>query len=314
MSNNSPNALNYIEPHKRLSQRIAIAQLRGETIVQLRGENLSKEDKESIKNFLIEENFLCKKEAEFFNFFAILETNENKASKIIDLKTQDKSGKFTFNVLGVSNEELDNNLSQFANLSNPSSEIIRIVEKTIGFINSSGDESPWSLTNTTTSAFLSKTKEELEAEIASLPTKKNGSPFNVLQPSKKLSQLIAQSWRPEGDSEAKDVFNKGIPDDVKKFLMQRGLLSKLDAQYATIKIDTRELTPDPNSTGVVYIGELTVKKEADEFTIYNITIPYPKPTAELISNPDILEEWVNSPEGEPPYTPEQISRWIPLTC
>ena len=63
-NDDSPNALNYLEPHKRLAQRIAIAQLRGEPIAQLRGDNLSDEEKQLVKQFLIDENFLSEEEAQ----------------------------------------------------------------------------------------------------------------------------------------------------------------------------------------------------------------------------------------------------------
>ncbi|MDZ8140833.1 MAG: hypothetical protein RM049_37030 [Nostoc sp. DedQUE04] len=308
MSNNSPNALNYLETHKRLSQRIAIA--------QLRGENLRSD--EEITQFLINERILSEEEAKFFNFVTTLETDTNKPSKVIDLRD------FTFNIFGVSNQHLADLLS-LGNLA-PNDKIpyplIKFINGIIAFIGSDSNQPPWSLVETESDVFLSPTKGEIEKELAPLATKvkENGSPFNVLQPSKKLSQLIAKSWLRDGDSEAKDVFTEGDPDKVKSFLKDRGLLSELDAEYATIKIDRCELTPEPNSTGVVYIGELTIAKDdAGEFTNYNITIPYPEEPAELRNHPEILEEWVNSPDGEELYTPVkispvQISRWIPLTC
>ncbi|MEH2365487.1 MAG: hypothetical protein V7K75_03070 [Nostoc sp.] len=308
MSNNSPNALNYLETHKRLSQRIAIA--------QLRGENLRSD--EEITQFLINERILSEEEAKFFNFVTTLETDPNNKSKVLDLRD------FTFNIFGVSNQHLADLLS-LGNLA-PNDKIpfplIRFLNRIIDFIRSDSNQPPWSLVETESDALLSPTKGELEKELAPLATKvkENGSPFKVLQPSKKLSQLIAQSWLPDGDSYVKDLFTEGDSDKVKSFLKDRGLLSELDAQYATIKIDPSQRPLEPNSTGVVYVGELTVEKDSKgEFTIYNITIPYPEEPAELKSNPQILEEWVNSPDGEQPYTPVgispvQISRWIPLTC
>lgn len=302
MSNNSPNALNYLETHKRLSQRIAIAQLRGENL----------RSNEEITQFLINERILSEEEAKFFNFVTTLETDTNKPSKVIDLRD------FTFNIFGVSNQHLADLLS-LGNLA-PNDKIpyplIKFINGIIAFIGSDSNQPPWSLVETESDVFLPPTKGEIEKELAPLATKvkENGSPFNVLQPSKKLSQLIAKSWLRDGDSEAKDVFTEGDPDKVKSFLKDRGLLSELDFKYAKIIID-RSVTPDPNSTGVVYIGELTVEKDlAGEFNIYNITIPYPEEPVELRNHPEILEEWVNSPEGEPPYSPEKISRWIPLTC
>lgn len=320
MMNNDPinNALNYLQPHKRLSQRIAIAQLRGEPIAQLRGENLTANEQEIIRNFLIDENFLSREEADNFRFVATLAENEDLPI-VIDLTN------FTFNIFGVSNQVLAEFLTHFAELLTPSDNspsnddpIPDNVRQILAFIQSNSNESPWSLVPNVAFVVIpppTLTWGELRNILASIttPLQDNGSLFNVLQPSKKLSQVIAHSWLPNGDGEAHDVFTEGNSDRVRDFLVQRGLLSRLDAQHANIIVDRSIRTTNPNSSVSVYIGTVAMERDENgEINIYTITIPYPERPTDLTDKN--LQDWFDSPDGEAPYTPVDISIWIPLTC
>ena len=97
--------------------------------------------------------------------------------------------------------------------------------------------------------------------------------------------------------------------------VERDLISELDAQYAHIIIDSNP-TPNPiGPCGSLYVGDLTIEKGNDNtFSVYKLRNPYPEEPTELVDNPQLLEEWVNSPGNEAPFTPLDISRFIPLSC
>ncbi|MFM2303602.1 MAG: hypothetical protein RLZZ135_1012 [Cyanobacteriota bacterium] len=323
-NSDSPNALNYLEPHKRLAQRIAIAQLRGEPIAQLSGNDLSDDDKQLIQQFLIDERFLAEEEANNFEFVAILEPDEDKPSVLVDLRD------LTFNIFGVSNQQLAERFAEIAHL-NPSDDVSDLLNvdnlKVLDFIDSPSDRPPWSLGPTKSIESIEfripgppMTRQELEERLlAPLATKikETGSLFKILQPCKELSKLTAKTWLPgvNGDSTAKEILTNKDSAEVLALLVERDLISELDAIYANIIVDTN---PPPNPKepcGSLYVGELAIEKDSNgEFNIYKIRNPYPEEPTELVDNPQLLEEWVNSPGNEAPFTPTDISRFIPLTC
>jgi hypothetical protein len=115
--------------------------------------------------------------------------------------------------------------------------------------------------------------------------------FNLLGPNKKLSQLIAQSWL-DGQEVSFD----------KQFLIDNHLLSENEAEYVEINVDT---TP----SGPPYIGKIEGMLGGGGYLMY---IPYPNRPSEVTN--EELNHWVSSPVDSAPYTPFEISQWIPYTC
>ncbi|MBW4636408.1 MAG: hypothetical protein KME30_32390 [Iphinoe sp. HA4291-MV1] len=97
--------------------------------------------------------------------------------------------------------------------------------------------------------------------------------FNILYPSKKLSQLIAKSW----------LDRQELSID-KQFLLDNGLISRIDAEYV------QEIVMDKNPEGPLpYVGEITISEEGEGKL--RIRIPYPNRPPELTD--EELERWVN---------------------
>jgi hypothetical protein len=119
--------------------------------------------------------------------------------------------------------------------------------------------------------------------------------FNLLSPSKKLSQLIAQSWL-DGERFSFD----------KDFLVEHGIFSEDEATYIN-NIDVREVPPEQN-----LFGTITMVKEGHLV----ICIPYPQRPTDVENPPtdEQLTRWVNSDVNSDPYVPwEDFSPWIPYT-
>jgi hypothetical protein len=118
--------------------------------------------------------------------------------------------------------------------------------------------------------------------------------FNLLSPSKKLSQMIAQSWL-DGERFSLD----------KDFMVENGIFSEDEATYIK-KIDVVEVTPEQN-----LVGTITMVAEGH----LQIYIPYPQRPTEVDDAPtdEQLTSWVNSKVNSEPYTPWGFSPWIPYT-
>jgi hypothetical protein len=119
--------------------------------------------------------------------------------------------------------------------------------------------------------------------------------FNILSPSKKFSQLIAQSWL-DGERYSFD----------KKFLVEKGIFSEQEAQ-SIHQIEVREVPPEHNLVGTITL------LEDGQLELY---IPYPQlPTdVENPPTPEQLTSWINSDVNSEPYGPwEHFSPWIPYT-
>lgn len=120
--------------------------------------------------------------------------------------------------------------------------------------------------------------------------------FNLLSPSKKISQLLAQSWL-DGERFSFD----------KDFLVEKGIFSEDEATYIE-NIDVIEVTPEQN-----LIGTITMVAEGH----LQIYIPYPQRPTDVDDAPtdEQLTRWVNSNVNSEPYTPwDDFSPWIPYTC
>lgn len=120
--------------------------------------------------------------------------------------------------------------------------------------------------------------------------------FSLLSPSKKLSQLIAQSWL-EGERFSFD----------KNFLVEHGIFSEHEAPYID-NIDVVEVPPEPRLVGTItMVGE-------GHLEIY---ITYPQRPTDVENPPtdEQLTRWINSDVNSEPFAPwDDFSPWIPYTC
>ncbi|HEY9742631.1 MAG TPA: hypothetical protein V6C90_19275 [Coleofasciculaceae cyanobacterium] len=120
-------------------------------------------------------------------------------------------------------------------------------------------------------------------------------PFNLVSPSKKISQLIAQSWL-NGERLSFD----------KNFMVENGLFSEDEAQYID-DIQVVEESPEPR-----FVGTITLNQEG-RLQIY---IPYPQRPTDVNDAPtdEQLTRWVNSDVNSEPFVPwDEFSPWIPYT-
>jgi hypothetical protein len=123
-------------------------------------------------------------------------------------------------------------------------------------------------------------------------------PFNLLDPNKKLSQLLAQSWLDGQDLNIN-----------KDWLVEKGIISPDEAGNYEVEVDSNpEPKPDPGKPdGPKYIGLITLTEEGK----LHMYIPYPKrPDEGKVSNED-LEQWVNDSD---PNHPIPANIWIPYSC
>jgi hypothetical protein len=95
--------------------------------------------------------------------------------------------------------------------------------------------------------------------------------YNILSPTKKLSQLIAQSWL-DGEELTID----------KKFLVHNNILSKNESKLFNVEI---------KESGSGYINAAT----------FEICFVYSKERPPVTDQE--LQEWINSPEDSPPWVP-----------
>ena len=120
-------------------------------------------------------------------------------------------------------------------------------------------------------------------------------PFNLVSPSKKISQIIAQSWL-NGERLSFD----------KNFMVENGLFSEDEAQYID-DIQVVEESPEPR-----FVGTITLNQEG-RLQIY---IPYPQRPTDVNDAPtdEQLTRWVNSDVNSEPFVPwDEFSPWIPYT-
>lgn len=95
--------------------------------------------------------------------------------------------------------------------------------------------------------------------------------YNVLSPTKKLSQLIAQSWL---DGEALTID--------KNFLVDNHILSQEEAEFFNVEI---------KESGAGYINAAT----------FEMCFVYSQERPSVTDQE--LQEWINSPENSPPWVP-----------
>ncbi|HEY9742632.1 MAG TPA: hypothetical protein V6C90_19280 [Coleofasciculaceae cyanobacterium] len=103
--------------------------------------------------------------------------------------------------------------------------------------------------------------------------------YSILGPTKKLSQLIANSW----------LNGQQLPSDkqeLKEFLVSNDIFSNEEAKLFEIEI------LDGSSQGEGYIDAAN----------FEVRIPYAERPQGVTDQE--LEEWINSPEDSPPWVPE----------
>jgi hypothetical protein len=131
------------------------------------------------------------------------------------------------------------------------------------------------------------------------PNKQQSHIKNLLEFNKKLSQLIARSWLPGGEEIEKRFL--GSQEEVIQLLVDEGIVTAEEAPYIGVNVDT-------NPPGPPYVGN--IQEGVDP--VLTLYIPYPKRPSQVTSAE--LTTWVDSQINAAPYSPFEISQWIPYTC
>jgi hypothetical protein len=108
--------------------------------------------------------------------------------------------------------------------------------------------------------------------------------YNILSPTKKLSQLIAKSW----------LEQQPITLD-KDFLVKNDILSEKEAEIFEIDEDEQPSQTEGSIGDGGYIDAVNFK----------IHIPYLERPPEVTN--EALQNWINSSENSPPWVPEDES-------
>jgi hypothetical protein len=125
-------------------------------------------------------------------------------------------------------------------------------------------------------------------------------PLNLLERNKRLSQLIAQSWLPGGEYIKKQFL--GTQEQILELLVAENILVEEEAKYTRVEVDM-------NPPGPPYLGAI---KEGLPPYLLNLYIPYPQRSTEV--KDEQLMTWVNSTIESAPFSPFEISQWIPYSC
>lgn len=115
--------------------------------------------------------------------------------------------------------------------------------------------------------------------------------------SKKISQIVAQSWLPEG-AEIKKVLLQGNSQEIGAMFKENG--ADIEAFFKPFNVYF-------NVDWDTFYGSLVEVSTGDNIWLSNI--PYPPRPMEVTD--EQLEEWVNNDDPDVLYPPHP---YIPLTC
>jgi hypothetical protein len=94
---------------------------------------------------------------------------------------------------------------------------------------------------------------------------------------------------------------RGTQKEVIKLLVEEEIISEEEAQYIGVDVDS-------NPPGPPYVGH--IQEGVDP--ILTLYIPYPQRPSQVTS--EELTTWVDSKIDSAPYSPFEISQWIPYSC
>lgn len=125
-------------------------------------------------------------------------------------------------------------------------------------------------------------------------------PLDLLERNKKLSQLIARSWLPGGEHIKEQL--GGTQEQVLELLVAEEILIEEEAKWSRVEVDI-------NPPGPPYLGTLN---EGVPPYLLNLYIPYPQRPTEV--KDEQLMTWLSSEINSEPFSPFEISPWIPYSC
>ena len=139
----------------------------------------------------------------------------------------------------------------------------------------------------------------------------SNSPGSVLRTlNKKISQLVAMSWLPDG-KEIGPILVGGDQDKIRNLFLEKGILGPEDATLTRFDVCPNPVAHEGESN-LKYTGRIVEDPDTATPESWIFEIPYP-PRPEQVKD-EMLSDWVNSPPDSDPPDASGISLWIPYTC